>query len=166
MKTMQTNHHCRTNRQHALSVMSNCIPKLRTLSSHTWSAHKRRMLLALLHVWLAEVIISWLMQDATSDTTPDDSESPSSLSPVSGTLRTTMPWRWPVENALNCLSLSKKKVYGLTPSNDKLLRARYYKIARHCNTHLTYFDITDTLASVLAMFWANGVLNYLFVYFN
>ena len=26
--------------------------------------------------------------------------------------------------------------------------------------HLTYFDITDKLASVLTMFWANGLLNY------
>ena len=32
--------------------------------------------------------------------------------------------------------------------------------------HLTYFDITDKSASVLTMFWANGLLNYLFVYFN
>ena len=32
--------------------------------------------------------------------------------------------------------------------------------------HLTYFDITDKLASILTMFWANGLFNYLFVYFN
>ena len=65
-----------------------------------------RTLLALLHVWPAFAINSWLPQDVTSDTTPDVSESPSSFS---FSFSSEVTWRrGRLENGADRLSLRKE----------------------------------------------------------